>query len=162
MNRWTLPSSRHLFSINPCSRGHCESCGGGCNVILQWKAYFYMRTRRLYRFVLISHECGLDSLGAGLRYLQAGAVPAGSQRLRFRLHTGGRGRRALPFHFVALEKTSEFQVLPGNHRPHLDRCRHHNASVARRLSPRLHFGYIGLLRAWLLFIKKKKERKNRK
>ena len=118
-----------------------------------------MRTRRLYRFVLISHECGLDSLGAGLRHLQAGAVPAGSQRLRFRLHTGGRGRRALPFHFVALEETSEFQVLPGNHRSHLDRCRHHNASVARRLSPRLHFGYIGLLRAWLLFIKKKKEKK---
>ena len=37
MNRWTLPSSRHLFSINPCSRGHCESCGGECNVILQRK-----------------------------------------------------------------------------------------------------------------------------
>ena len=78
---------------------------------------------------------------------QAGAVPAVSQRLRFRLHTGGRGRRALSLHFVA-----EFQVLPGHHN-------HHNASVARRLSPRLHFGYIGLLRAWLLFIKKKKEKK---
>ena len=38
-------------------------------------------------------------------------------------------------------------------RPHLDRCRHHNASVARRRSLRLHFGYIGLLSAWLLLMK---------
>ena len=50
-------------------------------------------------------------------------------------------------------ETSEFQVLPGNHRPHLDSCRHHNASVARRLSLRFHFGYIGLLCAWLLLMK---------
>ena len=43
-------------------------------------------------------------------------------------------------------------------RPHLDRCRHHNASVARRRSLRLHFGYIGLLSAWLLFMKKRKRK----
>lgn len=78
-----------------------------------------------------------DSLGDGLHHLQIGAVPAGSQRECLGLHAGGRGRRTLLVHLIAVEETVELQVLSGHHWPHLDRIRNYNSSVAGRLPPGL-------------------------
>ena len=72
-------------------------------------------------------------MGVGLDYLQIGAVPARSQRLRVRLHVSRRCRRTLPVHHFAVEPTFEFQVLSPHHRTDLARIGHHNTAVANRI-----------------------------
>lgn len=87
-------------------------------------------------------------MGLGLDYMQISALPARSQRLRFRLHLSSRGSRTLPVYFIPVEKTTKFQMLSSNYRTNLDGGSNHHTTVAGRFQTRLrlrHLGWFGLL-----------------